>query len=60
MLKQVLMWETNSVTGEVSGEVDDNIIEMAKVGKDDFQLNVKDTLSPFQAYATALSSIVAK
>jgi hypothetical protein len=55
----VLMWEENPVNGEVSGDVDDNIVELAKVGADDFQLNVKDSLSPFQAYGVALGSIVA-
>jgi hypothetical protein len=38
---------------------DNNIVEFAKVGSDDFQLNVKDTLTPFQSIGIALSSICA-
>ena len=54
----VLMWETDT-SGQVSGDVDDNIMELAKVGSNDFQLNVKETLSPFQSAGIALASIVA-
>ena len=55
----VLMWEDNTVTGAVSGDVDDNVFELAKVGDDDFQLIVTGfSLSPFQAYGVALGSIV--
>ena len=39
----VLMWETDT-SGQVSGDVDDNIMELAKVGSNDFQLNVKENL----------------
>ena len=35
-------------------------MELAKVGDDDFQLNVKDTLSPFQSVGVALASIIAE
>ena len=76
--------------GIVGGEADNNIVELAKVGTNDFQLNrtpppssppprralrafsarahgavpcfqtVKDTLSPFQVFGIALSSICAE
>ena len=29
----VLMWETTPMTGSVSGNVDDNVVEMARVGR---------------------------
>ena len=70
----------------MGGEADNNIVELAKVGTNDFQLNrtpfpprspfwafsarahgavpcfqtVKDTLSPFQVFGIALSSICAE
>lgn len=47
-------------TGVVGGDADNNIVELAKVGEDSFQLNVKDTLSPFQVIGVALSSITAE
>ena len=46
--------------GVVGGDADNNIVELAKVGEDSFQLNVKDTLSPFQVIGVALSSITAE
>ena len=55
----VLMWEIDPLNHEVSGDVDDNMLEMARVGANEFQLNVKDTLTPFQSIGIALSSIVA-
>ena len=39
---------------------DANVVELAKVGDDHFQLNVKDILSPFQSIGVALASIVAE
>ncbi len=44
----------------MGGDADNNIVELAKVGEDSFQLNVKDTLSPFQVIGVALSSITAE
>ena len=46
--------------GVVGGDADQNIVELAKVGADSFQLNVKDTLTPFQVIGVALSSITAE
>ena len=46
--------------GIVGGDADNNIVELAKVGAEDFQLNVKDTLTPFQTIGCALSSICAE
>jgi hypothetical protein len=48
------------VAGIVGGDADNNIVELAKVGAEDFQLNVKDTLTPFQTIGCALSSICAE
>ena len=33
----VLMWEIDPLNHEVSGNVDDNMLEMAKVGANEFQ-----------------------
>ena len=63
----VLMWETTPMTGSVSGNVDDNVVEMARVGPNEFQLNLRTGddadygpgLSPFQAFAAAIGSIIA-
>ena len=77
--------ELQLCAGIVGGEADNNIVELAKVGTNDFQLNrtpfpprspfwafsarahgavscsaVKDTLSPFQVFGIALSSICAE
>ena len=48
------------LAGVVGGDADNNIVELAKVGEDAFQLNVKDTLTPFQTIGIALSSITAE
>ena len=58
---------TRTCAGEVGGHVDDNVLEMARVGAHEFQLNVKTgedpqygpSMSPFQSFAVAIGSIIA-
>ena len=54
----VLMWEQQP--GIVGGDADANIVELAKVGDNSFQLNVKDYLTPLQGFGLALASITAE
>ena len=47
-------------SGVVGGDADNNIVALAKVGAEVFQLNVEDTLTPFQMIRIALSSRAGK
>ena len=44
----------------VGSDAEANMVELAKVEENSFQLNVKDCLTPLQGFGLALASITAE